>query len=141
MKSMWLSLMVLGTVAVGILMAQGPMRPGRWERTSQMQMPGMQMPEMKTTQCVTPEQLKDPSSALPDPSSAPGDKQACKLSDYKASGNTVTWKMACSGAQAMTGNGEMTFAGDAYTGTIKMSMQQGEVTMKLAGKRVGDCTP
>ena len=31
--------------------------------------------------------------------------------------------------------------GDAYDGTLKMTMQQGAMTMNMSGKRVSDCTP
>ena len=55
------------------------------------------------------------------------------------SGNTVTWRMACSTPQPMTSNGEMTFIDDSYAGTMKMNMPQGDMSMKLTGKRVGDC--
>ena len=127
-------------VSVSALAAQtpqNPMREGRWEIIGQMQMPNVpvQIPETKTTQCVTAEQLKDPTSALP---SGPG-QDSCKLTDYKVSGNTVSWKMACAAPQTMSGSGELTFAGDSYTGTVIMSTPQGEMTMKLAGKRLGDC--
>ena len=125
--------------------AQTPMRPGRWEVTTQMQMPNMpvQMPAMKTTQCVTPEQLKDPANAVPrGPQNGRGrPNQDCKVSDYKASGNKVTWNMSCSAPQAMTGTGEMTFVDDTYTATMKMQSPQGEMEMKMSGKRLGDCTP
>ncbi len=131
--------LVIGATALG---AQSPMRAGRWEITMQMQMPNMpvQMPETKTTQCVTPEQLKDPANALPrGPQAGRGASQDCKVSDYKVSGNTVTWRMACSTPQPMTSTGEMTFVDDSYTGTMKMNMPQGDMSMKLTGKRVGDC--
>ena len=131
--------LVIGATALG---AQSPMRAGRWEITMQMQMPNMpvQMPETKTTQCVTPEQLKDPANALPrGPQAGRGASQDCKVSDYKVSGNTVTWRMACSTPQPMTSTGEMTFVDDSSTGTMKMNMPQGDMSMKLTGKRVGDC--
>jgi hypothetical protein len=35
----------------------------------------------------------------------------------------------------------MTFADDSYTGAMKMVTAQGEMTMKVSGKRVGDCKP
>jgi hypothetical protein len=139
MKSLLVSALLVTLTAVA-LYAQNPMRAGQWEVAMQMQMPGMQMPEMKTAQCITPEQLeKDPASGLPSGAQTSG-PNACKVSDYKQTGNTVSWKMACTGAQAMTGEGEMVFAGDAYTGTIKMTMQQGAMSMKMTGKRLGDCT-
>jgi|SRR5688500_1769431 hypothetical protein len=123
------------------LVAQSPMRPGRWEITMQMQMPNMpvQMPETKTTQCITPEQVKDPANTLPRGPQGRGASQDCKVSDYKVSGNTVTWRMTCSTPQPMTSTGEMTFTGDSYTGTMKMNMPQGDMSMKLTGKHVGDC--
>ena len=109
--------------------AQNPMKPGRWEVT-------MQMPAQKVTQCVTAEQLKEPNSALPQ---GPNDPASCKVSDYKTSGNTVSWKMACSGREAMTGSGEMTFNGDTYVGLMKMTTSRGDMAMKYSGKRLGDC--
>lgn len=137
MKSIRMA-MVVCTLAVTVVSAQGPMREGRWEVTMQMQMPTMpvQMPPMKNTQCITKEQLQDPSKALPNAS--PDRTGGCKVSDYKADGNKVTWKMACT---EMTGTGEMTFTGDSYDGLMKLATQQGEMAMKMSGKRLGDCTP
>jgi hypothetical protein len=119
--------------------AQNPMRPGRWEVTMQMDMPGMpvQMPAMKNTQCVTQQQIDSPSHGVPNgPGNNPND---CKVSDYKVSGNTVTWNMACP-SQSMTGSGELKFNGDTYEGLVKMMAQQKEMAMKFNGKRLGDCT-
>jgi hypothetical protein len=126
-----------------VLDAQSPIRPGRWEVTMQMQMANMpiQMPAMKSTQCVTPDQAKDPAGALPKGPQGGRGGQDCKVSNYKVSGNTVTWQMACSAPQPMTSTGEMTFTNDTYAGTMKMNSAEGDMTMKIAGKRLGDCTP
>ena len=123
--------------------AQSPIRPGRWETVAQMEMPNMpvKMPEMKSTRCVTPEQAKDPASALPrGPQDGRGGANDCKVSDYKVSGKTVTWQMACTTPQPMTSPGEMTFTDDTYTGTMKMNSPQGVMLMKVSGTRLGDCT-
>src|SRR6185503_19131880 len=110
-------------VAVALIalsvVAFAQMRAGRWDTTMQMQMAGspIQMPEMKGSRCITPEDAKDPSRSLPSGPEGRGQKSDCKVSDYKTSGSTVTWKMACTG---MTGTGEMTYANDSYTGTMKM---------------------
>lgn len=139
MRSLIVSTLLVALTAVA-LYAQNPMRAGQWEVSMQMQMAGMAMPEMKSMQCVTPEQLqKDPASGLPNGARGAG-PDACKVSDYKQTGSTVSWKMTCTGAQAMTGEGELVFAGDAYTGTITMMMPQGSMSMKMSGKRLGDCT-
>jgi len=134
-----LALTVVLVASAALLSAQdNPMRPGQWEVAMQMQMAGMSMPEMKTTHCITPEQLaKDPASGLPN--GVQRGQDSCKVSDYKQTGNTVTWKMACSEPQPLTADGELTFAGDAYTGTITMMMPQGAMSMKMNGKRLGDC--
>lgn len=131
-----IAIALLATVVVAL--AQGPMRPGRWETTMQMQMAGspVQMPEIKNARCITPEEAKDPSKSLPSGPEGRGGQKDCKMSDYKVSGSTATWKMVCTG---MTSTGEMTFAGDTYTGTMKADTPQGQMTMKMTGKRVGDC--
>jgi hypothetical protein len=138
MTRLSLSTLLVLTLTTAAVLAQHPMRPGRWEVTMQSQMPNMpvQMPEMKTTQCVTEAQLKDPQSAVP----AGSPNSSCKVSDYKTVGNMVSWKVACTGQQAMTGTGEMTFSGDTYTGLMKTKMSQGEMSIKMNGKRLGDCT-
>ena len=133
---------VLFAILTAAVMAQGPLRPGRWDVTMQMQMAGspIQMPEMKTSRCITPEEAKDPTRSLPTgPEGRGGQKSDCKMADYKVSGNTATWKMVCTTPQPMTSTGEMTFTDDSYTGTMKMDSPQGPMTMKLSGKRVGDC--
>jgi hypothetical protein len=124
-------------------LAQGSIRPGRWEVTMQMQMAGspIQMPEMKTTRCITPEDAKDPTRTVPTgPEGRGGQKSDCKVADYKVSGNTATWKMVCTSPQATTMTGEMTFNDDSYTGTMKSDTPQGQMTMKMAGKRLGECS-
>ena len=134
-------LTLLGVSAVALI-AQGGMRPGRWETTMQMEMAGspVQMPPMKQTRCVTPAEAKDPSLLQSGPPGGRGGKNDCKVSDQKMSGNTISWKIACTSPDAMTGTGEMTFADDSYTGTMKMNMAQGAMSMKMEGKRLGDCT-
>ena len=133
------TLLAFGAVS---LIAQGGIRPGRWETSMQMEMAGspVQMPPMKTTRCVTPAEAKDPSSLQSGPPGGRGGKNDCKVSDQKMSGNTMSWKIACTSPDAMTGTGEMTFADDSYTGVMKMNMAQGAMSMKMEGKRLGDCT-
>lgn len=141
------SFIVLALIATAALVAQSPMRPGLWEVTMQMPMPNMpaaaQMPEMKLPpQCITPEQAKDPANTLPrGPQGRGARKDDCKVADYKMSGNKATWTMTCTTPDKLTSTGEMTFADDSYTGAMKMVTAQGEMTMRVAGKRVGDCKP
>jgi hypothetical protein len=40
----------------------------------------------------------------------------------------------------MTGQGEITYEGtDAYTGTIKYTSSEGNMTINLTGKKIGTC--
>jgi Protein of unknown function (DUF3617) len=130
--------LAVAVTAVSVTAQNSPMRAGRWEVTIQMEMPNMPvaMPAMKNVRCVTQQEIDSPNKGLPSGSKNPND---CKVSDYKVSGNTVTWAMACTGP-TMTGTGELRFTGDAYEGAMKMMMEQQQMTMKMSGKRLGDCT-
>jgi len=136
---------VLGTLLLLVVslpaLAQGPRRDGRWEVKMEMDMPGMPagMPPMTTTQCVTPEDAKDPQKAVPQGGRGRGNPGDCKVSDHKVEGNKVSWSMKCEGPQPMSGTGEFIYGTDSYTGTMKMEGGRGAMTMKYTGKRLGDC--
>src|SRR5688572_13828231 len=122
-------------VVVGLsvsALAQGPRRDGRWEVKTEMEMPGMpmKMPAITTTQCITKEQAEDPQRSLPQGRGAPNN---CKVSDYKVTGNKVTWSMKCEGQDAMSGTGEITYGDNTYEGVMKMDRQGQIMTMKYSG--------
>jgi Protein of unknown function (DUF3617) len=127
---------------IALVAAEGPRRDGEWEVKMEMNMPGMPIaiPPTTTKQCITPTDASDPKKALP-PQGRGGNASNCTVSDYKIEGNTVSWSMACSGSQPMTGKGQFVYEQSAYTGTMIMDMQgRGTMTMKYSGKRLGDCT-
>jgi Protein of unknown function (DUF3617) len=136
--------------AVGVFaQAGGPRRDGNWEMTVEMQMPnmpaGMKMPPMKSTQCITKEDAADPNKTVPSRPERGGPPSDCKVSDYKVSGNKVTYNITCTGAQPMTGTAEFVYEAETVNGTMimNMSMERGgtpmPMTMKYSGKRLGDC--
>jgi len=103
-----------------------------WETTSQMAMAGMpmQMPAQTQKVCSAKTWTKPP----------PGGDKSCVASDYKMVGSKMTWKMQCSGQTPMQGTGEINFEGaDAYTGVVLATSQGMNMTIKLAGKKVGTC--
>lgn len=122
-------------------LAQGPRRDGRWEVKMEMEMPGMPVkrPPVTMVQCVTKEQAEDPQRAVPQ--AGRGEQNNCKVSDYKVTGNKVTWSMKCEGPEAMSGTAEVTYSDNSYDGVMKMDRQGQVMTMKYSGKRLGDCTP
>jgi hypothetical protein len=104
-----------------------------WEVTSQMSMQGFAMPA-QTHRACTPKESQEPAGA----SAQPG----CTTKDVKVAGNKTSWRVECAGPPAMSGSGEITRNGaDAYSGTIRFSSAEGEMTTKLTGRRVGACTP
>ena len=121
--------------------AQGPRRDGKWEVTMQMEMAGMPagMPPFTSTQCITPEEAKDPDKTLPQMGRGRRGNQNCKTTDQKIEGNKVTATIKCEGEPAMSGTSEFVYEADGYTGMVKMETGRGTVTQKITAKRVGDC--
>jgi len=109
-----------------------------YEVTVRMEMAGMptQMPAITHRNCLK----KGGSDAdlLPH-------QDNCTVTDVKRTGNRLTFAIACTGRDAMKGNGDFTFAGDGYSGQIrlagKMENEDVQVTQAIAGRRVGACTP
>jgi uncharacterized protein DUF3617 len=104
-----------------------------WEVTSRMSMAGvpMQMPA-QTHKVCSPKTWTEPPGAKAD--------ERCETLDFRNTPTKSTWKMRCPGPPAMTGEGEITRTGtDAWTGTMKLTSDEGAMTMTLTGRRVGDC--
>lgn len=128
--------MVVGAVMLlpAGLFAAEPIREGYWEITSQTEMPGMPMKLPSTTikHCYTKEDVKDQKTVI-------NRDKNCTLTDYKVSGNKVTWAMKCTGEQAGIFTGETVFSADAYNSIMKMKTQGHNMTVKVKGKRIGEC--
>ena len=119
------------------------MKPGLWEVTVANEITGMpvKQPPVTVRQCYKPEDVKDPQRMIPKQQD-PNFK--CDTKDYKLSGDTATWNLACSGqSMTMTGKGSMTMKGDTYSGTNAMQMTAAGHDMKMSqtisGKWVGEC--
>ncbi len=130
-------LFVLAALMVTATMfaAEHPQKPGKWQVKMQMEIPGMpfKMPPVTTEVCLTEEDLKTPEKAVPnDP------KSKCTVGDYKVSGNTVTWTIDCP-KEKTSGTGEITYTDGSYSGTMKMKVEEQEMTTKYSGKWLGDC--
>jgi hypothetical protein len=125
------ALMVCGTVFA----AEHPQKPGKWQVKMQMEMPGMpfKMPPITTEVCLTAEDLQNPDKAVPN-----DQKSKCTVSDYKVNGNTVTWTIDCP-KDKTHGTGEITYTDSSYTGTMKMTVGEQEMSTKYTGKWLGEC--
>jgi hypothetical protein len=110
--------------------------PGdQWELTVKMDMPGMSMPARTVRMCMD--------KRAKDDAYVPHGAGDCKVVDTKRSGNTVRYRMECSGKEPLTADGEMTWAGDSYSGKMHMvSKSQGEgfeMSQTFSGRKVGEC--
>jgi hypothetical protein len=108
-----------------------------WEITSRMEVVGMPMamPGQTIRQCVA--------KGGKDEDYVPR-RENCKVLESKRTGNTIAFKMACTGKDAMTATGETTMSGSGYEGWMQMAMKMEGQDMQMkqtySGKRVGDCT-
>jgi hypothetical protein len=128
---------VTATVLSAVLISSagsGPnMQEGLWEITIKMEMPGMpaSMPQMTHTQCITNENIVPRSSQQ---------AEECKITETKVDGDTVTWTMECDSPEGKArATGKITYSGDTFKGTIKMTMQGMETIQHLSGQRIGNC--
>jgi hypothetical protein len=118
------------TVGLGVVAGAQAPKGDLWETTSQMAMAGMPMAmPARTVKVCSAKDWKEP----------PGGQKNCKNTNMKIVGSKVTWDVACTGP-TMNGHGEITRDGDgAYAGTIAFTSDQGNMTIKLTGKKIGDC--
>jgi len=133
-------LFILAASLSGSAVAGPMMQPGLWEITTKMEMPGMPvaMPPTKATHCYTPQDVENTDKTIPK-------DQTCKLNSHSVAGNKVTWAVSCQDKNGTTtGNGEMTYKGNSYDGTMKMSVKAKgaapmNMTYRYSGRRLGDC--
>lgn len=121
--------------------AEGP-RAGLWKVTTRVSRNGVMANQDSQTNCVTADQIKDPSKSLMPPDS-PGEH--CVRTSYTWTGTRLDWQMKCSGDMEITGGGNIVFdSPEHYRGNITTSGSfngnQFTSTISLDGKRVGECS-
>ena len=128
-------------VVPALAFAKGNLKPGNWHIKVTHEFVGAPFtpPPTEMDQCITPQQADDPKQM------AKGGNKDCEPADVKQEGNKVTFKMTChSHGGTQTGTGEMVYAGDSYTGTTTVEMdnpKMGHVKMinHTTATRTGDC--
>ena len=115
------------------------MKPGKWEISTTMQMPGMPAGmsgmSMTHTQC-----LKGDDPIPEDPN--PAQQGKCETQDVQVKGDTVSWKIVCNSDQGkMTSIGWITYKGTTFNGEVKAQIpgQNMEMTSVMKGRRIGEC--
>jgi len=134
------AVLILGSASLCAASGEPNLRDGMWEITTSMEMPGMPaaVPPVKSTQCITKKNAVPQAQDL--------QNQDCTMSTPSISGNTVTWTVDCKGEDGpVKGTGKITYNGDAFDGTLTMTMQEPEhgaglqIVQRMNGKRIGEC--
>ena len=113
------------------------MKPGSWEITTVTTMPMLPSPQTTTsTECVRDEVF--------DPRTLMQDSEGCRVTQHSVKGNTMTWSMECTSAEArMGGRGEVTIDDTLAHGSMQMEMGQGGPVMEMksswSAKYLGAC--
>jgi hypothetical protein len=124
------TLLAIPALATAAPPAKGAAEPGiQWEQTVEMQMAGFSMPAQTSKVCVPKKGLSEPPGA--------GRDDGCKVTNVKNDGKRMTWSMVCEGDERMTGEGEILQRPDGYEGKMTMRGSQGEMLMKMSGRKLG----
>jgi len=133
------------TIAASALpaLAADLIHAGKWDYQIDMTMKGPRdfSNSMHQTQCIKPEDAKDPKKLMEENNK----RNNCKVTKWDMSGNKASYAMECSTPQGkMTSTGETTYAGDSYETHMKMDMSGGEagkmsIEYHIKAKRLGDC--
>ncbi len=130
-----IAIAVLSTLVLpATIFAAETMREGYWELITTTEMPGipMEIPPTKIKHCYTKEDVKDQRKTI-------STDKNCTITDFKQSGNKISWKMKCTGENSGVFSGETIFKTDAYDSTMKMQTQGQTMNMKVKAKRLGNC--
>ncbi len=109
------------------------MKPGLWEITTNTRMQGMSIPPSTTTQCLTEDDVV-PHNRQPG--------QECEIVDMETSGDTVTWRLECTGQGGrVESTGMIRYLGDRFEGSVTTEIDATGITVEstLEGKRLGPC--
>lgn len=140
----------LGVMIGGCLLAASPARaaielePGQWQDTETGTENGQPAKPEVTTECMKPEEAKDPVKALLAMKSEGAGQ--CKTLDVKQSGNTVSFVMQCGDPKQMSFDIAATYTfldRRNYTGTMKSTVvlagQKTTADKKIVSKWIGAC--
>jgi hypothetical protein len=116
-----------------VLAQQGP--DNLWEVTSAMTMEGMRVPGPPTQVCTKAGQTDGMTPPM---------QGECQFTDRNTVGNRTTFRVTCTGQDAMSGTGEITTTPTSYQGIMRLSGKVGgetaSMTSEYSGRLVGKCT-
>jgi len=104
----------------------------RYRVTTKMEMQGMAIPMPTQSQEICGPKNSGGENMVPH-------QDNCQVLDYKVSGNKSSFRMVCTGRDAMTGSGEFEMLGDGYRGKITVNADGNTMFLNFDGKRLGEC--
>ncbi len=134
--------LILGVIVLGVSMsnhAQQAMQPGMWEMSSEMKMPGMQMPVQKWSRCLSAKDMADGKQHSMDDG-----RSKCQMSELKIAGSSYSYAFVCTSPDGkMSGKASGSSSDNSYKTNISLKMQpdpgMGEINQMVTGRRMGDC--
>lgn len=133
-----------GLLAGQSLAAALEIEPGQWEATQTSDLDGKPGQPELSTECVTPQDARDPVKALTGMQENAGGK--CKVAEVKQTGNVVSFTMNCTedSVDSIRMTASFTFENARhYTGRLQTTMSAGGQTMTsnmtVDAKWIGAC--
>ena len=130
---------LLATLLLYPYAANADVEPGSWELSVTSQMPGMAQPigPIVQTQCMTPEDARDPSRVL-----KPG-AGSCEFSNRRDSGGVLTFDVSCSGQFPMRGSGSVRYGRQSLDAELELVADAGgqkiATKSRVTGRWLGPC--
>jgi len=128
---------------------KGKMKEGLYEYKMEMDMgqvpgmpPGMGKQSMTFQKCLTPQDIEK--GQMGRGGGRDGNMpENCEITNFKMSGNTASYTMACKPPNEMTTDNKITFADDGFKMDMKMAMNQGgrmmNMNQRMEGRLLGPC--
>ena len=142
-RMLMMSALVTATATSLYADGKGHVRAGSWHTSVKTEIPGAPFtpPPTEIDRCVTAEEASDPQKMLKK------QQDDCEAASVKLDGSHLTYTVTChkhGGTQ--TGTGELTFAGESYSGTMTLTMNDPrrgpmKIIQHIQANRTGDCTP
>jgi hypothetical protein len=132
---------LLGLIAATAAWAQLALRPGQYNVTMELTLPGAPSAgAQQDTDCLSPEDAKDLVKAM---MRELANEQSCTASNVKTSGNTLTFDAACSvEGNVVSANTELTIKSEtSYAAVMQVNAAGVSTTLKITGQWAGaTCT-
>lgn len=134
---------VFVTLCFGALAAQAAEpRPGLWKITSVSERNGVKVGERSLDSCITADAAKSLTQIQFDDKVDP--RNECRKLDEQRVGSSLTWRVRCTGAVPVETKALFVFDSPEHysaelTTTLTVVRTTLESTLKIEGRRVGEC--